>query len=66
VAMAPDGSFFVTADAKKILVWSGPDQWAKIICSKLIWNLSEKQWHEWVSPNIPYQEQCQGLSRTLD
>jgi len=66
VAMAPDGSFFVTADAKKILVWPGPDQWAKMICSKLIWNMSDKQWRAWVSPNIQYQEQCPGLKPTPD
>jgi hypothetical protein len=66
VAMAPDGSFFVTADANEILVWPGPDQWADIVCSKLVRNMSNKQWREWVSPNIPYQEQCTGLEVAPD
>jgi WD40 repeat protein len=66
VAMAPDGSFFVTADAQKILVWPGPDRWANMVCSKLIWNMSDKQWREWVSPDIHYQEQCPGLRLAPD
>ena len=40
VALVPDGSFFVTADASTILVWPGPDRWADIICSKLDQNMS--------------------------
>jgi len=66
VAMAPDGSFFVTADTSKILVWPGPDRWAGLICSKLVSNMSGKQWREWVSPKIPYEEQCVGLKRAPD
>ena len=66
VAMAPDGTFFVTADAAKILVWPGPDRWADMICSKLVWNMSNKQWREWVSPDIPYREQCAGLELAPD
>ena len=60
VAMAPDGSFFVTADAQKILVWRGPDRWADMVCSKLYRNMSKKQWSEWVSPTIDYEKQCFG------
>jgi WD40 repeat protein len=66
VAMAADGSFFVTADAADILVWPGPARWADMICSKLGWNMSNKQWREWVSSSIPYQEQCPGLTRAPD
>ena len=66
VAMAPDGSFFVTADASKILLWPGPDQWADIICSKLVWNMSPAQWRSWVSPHIPYIEQCPHLPQAKE
>jgi WD40 repeat protein len=66
VALAPDGSFFATADASKILVWPGPQRWADIICSKLVWNMSHEQWREWISPAIPYREQCQGLPLAPD
>ena len=62
VAVAPNGSIFVTADASKILVWPGPDRWADIVCSKLVWNMSREQWNKWVSPDIPYKEQCPGLA----
>ena len=61
VALAPDGSFFVTTDGSKILVWPGPYHWADIVCKKLVLNMSDKKWREWVSPAIPYIEQCPGL-----
>jgi WD40 repeat protein len=66
VALAADGSFFVTADAETILIWPRPDGWADIICSKLTSNMSEQQWRDWVSPDIPYQEQCSGLTVLAD
>ncbi|GMV51316.1 MAG: WD domain, G-beta repeat [Nitrospira sp. OLB3] len=62
VAMAPDGSFFVTADERTVLLWPGPHQWADIICSKLGKNMSAEQWRKWVSKDIPYEIQCRGLS----
>jgi WD40 repeat protein len=62
VALAPDGSFFVTADPSTILVWPGPDRWADIICAKLAWNMSREQWREWISPHIAYKVQCEGLA----
>jgi WD40 repeat protein len=61
VALAPDRSFFVTADASTILVWPGPDRWADIVCSKLVLNMSHEHWKEWVSRDIPYKKQCPGL-----
>ena len=66
VAVASDGSFFATADRSKILVWPGPERWADIICSKLVWNMSDAQWRDWVSPAIPYMAQCQGLTVATD
>jgi WD40 repeat protein len=61
VALAPDASFFVTADDAKILVWPGPERWADILCSKLPWNMSHQRWKEWVSPDVPYLKQCPDL-----
>ena len=61
VAIAPDGSFFVTADASTILVWPGPDRWADIVCSKLVKNMSHQHWKDWVSRDVPYKKQCPGL-----
>lgn len=61
VAVAPDASFFVTADAGKILFWPGPDRWADVICRKLSWNMSARQWKEWISDSLAYKDQCRGL-----
>ena len=61
VAVNRDGSYFVTADAGKILVWPGPDRWADILCSKVVWNMSQDHWNRWISSSIPYMEQCPGL-----
>jgi WD40 repeat protein len=66
VAMAPDGAFFVTADARKILLWPGPALWADIVCSKLTWNMSQKNWRDWISPDEDYVDQCPGLPRLPD
>lgn len=61
VAVAPDNDFFVTADQDNILVWPGPERWADMLCSKLMWNMSHDQWNEWVSSQIHYTDQCPGL-----
>jgi WD40 repeat protein len=63
VAVNRDGSYFVTADSGEILVWPGPDRWADIVCSKLVWNMSRDQWNRWVSSSIPYAAQCPGLAK---
>jgi WD40 repeat protein len=67
VAVAPDASFFVTAEARKILLWPGPDRWADIICHKLSRNMSIQQWTEWVlgalKSDLEYDDQCEGLSK---
>jgi WD40 repeat protein len=52
-----------TADKDKILIWPGPDNWADILCKKLLWNMSDKQWRDWVSPDIPYKKQCPNLPK---
>ena len=58
VAVAPDGTFFVTADASTILFWPGPDRWADILCSKVDSNMTREQWDKWVSPKIPQLDPC--------
>lgn len=66
VALAPDESFFVTADKSEIFVWPGPNLWADVLCSKLGWNMSRQHWNEWISSKIPYEEQCPGLPVEAD
>jgi WD40 repeat protein len=66
VALAADGSFFVTADARKVLLWPGPNRWADIICQKLSWNMSAGQWKGWISASLEYKDQCENLPRLKD
>ncbi|MBN9125397.1 MAG: hypothetical protein J0I60_11860 [Nitrosospira sp.] len=68
VALAPDGSFFVTADApnitadtSNILVWPGPARWAEILCSKIVRNMSDSQRREPMPQQIDYVEPCPNL-----
>jgi WD40 repeat protein len=65
VAMAPDGRFFVTADAQTILLWPGPKIWADIVCAKLVYNMSAEQWREWL-PGVDYVDQCPKLPKASD
>src|SRR5262245_19229332 len=58
VASAPDGNFVVTAEARKILLWPGPDRWADMVCQKLSWNMSDQQWKDLVSASLHYEDQC--------
>jgi WD40 repeat protein len=66
VALASDSSYFVTADSTKVLVWPGPNEWANIVCSKLSSNMSHEEWRAWVSPKLPYTEQCPELKIASD
>jgi WD40 repeat protein len=36
------------------------------LCAKLTMNMSDKQWHDWISADIGYIELCPGLPRTPD
>jgi hypothetical protein len=38
----------------------------QILCDKLTTNMSHKQWHDRVSPDIPYITLCPGLPVTPD
>lgn len=60
VAMAPDGSYFVSSDRKRMRIWPGPARWAELACAKLSWNLSPAQWAE-LSPHFGYVKQCPDL-----
>jgi len=35
--------------------------WPELLCDKLTANMSREQWHDWVSPDIPYITVCPGL-----
>jgi WD40 repeat protein len=60
IAMAPDGSYFVSSNGTNLLLWPGPDRWAELTCAKLSWNLNPEQWAE-MSPHFDYVKQCPDL-----
>ena len=60
IAMAPDGSYFVSSNGTNLLLWPGPDRWAELTCAKLSWNLNPEQWKE-MSPRFDYMKQCPDL-----
>lgn len=61
IAFNSDGSRIVSHGWEGLRVWPGPKLWADELCKKLTRNMSRKQWHEWVSTEIPYACQCSGL-----
>ncbi|MEU2251810.1 WD40 repeat domain-containing protein [Nocardia xishanensis] len=46
--------------------WPGPASWAEDLCAKLTFNMSRKQWAEWVSPDLPYSKTCDDLPELSD
>ncbi len=61
VVFSPDGTHIVSGSNDKTLrLWLVPEGWIDALCSKLPRNMSRKEWHEWVSPDIAYIEQCPG------
>ena len=60
IAMAADGSYFVSSNGTTLLLWPGPDRWAELTCAKLSWNLNPEQWAE-MSPRFGYVKQCPDL-----
>jgi len=47
-------------------IWQIPaaTAWADVLCEKLVSNPSKQQWKDWISPDIPYQEPCEGKPRS--
>jgi WD40 repeat protein len=46
--------------------WPGPASWHDDLCAKMSFNMSRKQWDEWVSRDIPYVTLCPDLPELPD
>ena len=61
----------ISADDRRIVannfvgggLWPGPAEWPDLLCNRLIHNMSDKQWNEWVEPDIPYELACPDLPK---
>jgi WD40 repeat protein len=62
VAFSPDDALIVSGSADgNIHLWSAPtDDLSEVICSKLVTDMSEEQWHQWISDSfvIRYKKLC--------
>ena len=62
VAFSADGRRIVSASSNtELRLWPGPAAWVDEACAKLTRNMSEGQWREWVTQDLPYEAQCPGL-----
>ena len=67
VAFRPGGRTIHSAGRDGGLhLWAAPRRWPEMLCSKLTHNMSTTEWHDWVSPDIAYVEQCPGLPAATD
>ncbi|SFK35161.1 WD40 repeat [Nitrosomonas aestuarii] len=62
VAYHPDGTRIVSgSDDMTLRIWPAHNNWVEQLCNKLTRNMTEKEWHEWISSEIEYQKQCPDL-----
>jgi WD40 repeat protein len=47
-------------------VWPAPAAWRHDLCNKLSYNMSDRQWSDWVSPDIGYKQLCPRLPKLAD
>jgi WD40 repeat protein len=67
VAFSPDDSMILSSGYDGDLqLWAAPKPLQTVLCDKLNSNMSQKQWNDWVSPDIDYIPVCDGLPMATD
>ena len=67
VAFSPDGTKMASGDwSGDVHLWPFPRDVRQSLCAKITTNMSQKQWSEWVSPDIGYRKQCPDLPTAQD
>lgn len=66
VWITADGSGVLTRNQdfdnnSALWTWPGPTTWADLLCDKLTFEMSRRQWRDWVSPDLEYRPVCPGL-----
>jgi WD40 repeat protein len=39
-------------------LWPGPTNWVDLLCAKVVENMSDRDWDEWIGSEIPYTPVC--------
>jgi WD40 repeat protein len=68
VAFSPDGHTLASGSTDHFVrLWPTPlDATVETLCSKLMSNISHREWHDWISPNIDYITLCPNLTVPQD
>ena len=55
-------SILAINSSKALRVVPGPQKWKGMLCSRLARNMTLAEWDLWISPDVDYEVQCEGLA----